>query len=168
MMPKKTASVLGKLRSAIQISPWGVFLSFSLATNLKGAGRKAYSSTHSWWSKGKIQLSSHALPDIRLLVETLLAPEEDPLWTRPIARLVQRTATNWLKSDASYAGIGGWSLDFGTFMWRVTREDLILFGFNMKTIGMAKQTMSRQLLMQKVSTSILLNFLQSLLIFGSL
>jgi hypothetical protein len=70
-------------------------------------------------------------------MDTLLAPEEDPIWTRPIALLVPRTATHWLISDASYSGIGGWSLTFGTFMWRVTREDLILFGFNMKAIGPA-------------------------------
>jgi hypothetical protein len=60
-----------------------------------------------------------------------------PAWSRPIALLVPRTATHWLKLDASYAGIGGWSQDFGTFMWRVTREDLIAFDFHMKTIGMS-------------------------------
>ena len=142
--PRQTASILGKLRSAIQISPWGVFLSFSLATNLKRASRNAYSPSRSWWSKGKIRLNSQAINDIRLLMETLLAPEEDPIWTRPIALLVPRTATHWLKSDASYAGIGGWSLTFGTFMWRVTREDLILFGFNMKTIGPASDEPTTQ------------------------
>ena len=135
LTPKQTASILGKLCSAIQISPWGVFLSFSLATNLTRACRNAYNTTRSWWSKGKIRLNSAALRDIRLLMETLLAPEEDPIWTRPIALLVPRTATHWLKSDASYAGIGGWSQDFGTFMWRVTQEDLLEFGFNMKPIG---------------------------------
>jgi hypothetical protein len=35
LTPKQTASILGKLRSAIKILPWGVFLYFSLATNLK-------------------------------------------------------------------------------------------------------------------------------------
>jgi hypothetical protein len=53
LTPKQVASILGKLRSAIQISPWGVFLSFSLAATLKNAGRNAFSSTRSWWSKGK-------------------------------------------------------------------------------------------------------------------
>jgi hypothetical protein len=33
--PKQAASIIGKLRSAIQISPWGVYLSFALAANLK-------------------------------------------------------------------------------------------------------------------------------------
>jgi hypothetical protein len=80
LTPKQTASILGKLRSAIQISPWGVFLSFSLTANLKQACRNAYGSTHSWWSKGKIRLNSSApLRNIRLLLETLLAPEEDPI-----------------------------------------------------------------------------------------
>jgi hypothetical protein len=105
--PKQAASILGKLRSAIQISPWGVFLSFSLAATLKTAGRNAFSSTRSWWSKGKIRLNSTALRDIHLLMETLLVPDEDPIWSRPIALLVPHTATHWLKSDASYAGIGG-------------------------------------------------------------
>jgi hypothetical protein len=50
---KQAASLLGKLRWAIQISPWGAFLSFSLAATLKTAGRNAFSSTRSWWSKGK-------------------------------------------------------------------------------------------------------------------
>jgi hypothetical protein len=69
-------------------------------------------------------VNSIALRDIRLLMETLLAPDEDPIWSHPIAFLVPRMATHWLKLDASYARIGGWSQDFGTFMWRVTREKI--------------------------------------------
>jgi hypothetical protein len=135
LTPKQCASIIGKLRSAIQISPWGVYLSFALATNLKRACCNALSSQRSFWLKGKVRLNQAALRDICLLLETLLAPEEDPLWTRPIALLVPRKPTHWLKSDASYAGIGGWTLSFGTFMWRITREALVDFGFNMKTIG---------------------------------
>jgi hypothetical protein len=87
--------------------------------------------------EGEIWLNSTALRDIHLLMETLLVPDEDPICSRSIALLVPRTATHWLKSDASYAGIGGWSQDFSTFMWHVTREDLTAFGFHMKTIGMS-------------------------------
>jgi hypothetical protein len=68
-------------------------------------------------------------------METLLAPEEDPIWTQPIALLIPHTPTHWLKLDVSYAGIGGWSHCFGTFMWRITTEDLILLGFDIKPIG---------------------------------
>jgi hypothetical protein len=53
LTPKQVASILSKLRPAIHISPWGVFLSFSLAATLKSAGRNAFSSTRSWWSKEK-------------------------------------------------------------------------------------------------------------------
>lgn len=134
MPPKQTTSVLGKLCSTIQISPWGVYLSFSLANNLKRAGKNVKRSTCSWWSKGKICLNKSALNDIHLLLKTLRAPEEDPFWTHSIALLVPRVTTHWLKSDASYAGIGGWTQDFGTFIRHVTRKDLIAFGFNMKTI----------------------------------
>jgi hypothetical protein len=34
MTPKQCASVIGKLQSAIQISPWGVYLSFALAVKI--------------------------------------------------------------------------------------------------------------------------------------
>jgi hypothetical protein len=133
--PKQLASVIGKLRSAINISPWGTYLSFSMATNLTRASRNAFRTTRSWWSKAKIRVNKTVIRDMRLLLETLLAPEEDPLWTRPIALLVPREPTHWVRSDASYAGIGGWTPYFGGLMWRVTREDLVLLGFNMKTIG---------------------------------
>jgi hypothetical protein len=105
-----------------------VYHSFSLATNLKHACKNAYSSTRLWLSKGKISLNKSALCNIGLLLlETLLAPEEDPIWTRLIAILVRHVATHWLRFDASYAGIGSWTLDFGTCMWRVlTRKDLKL------------------------------------------
>jgi hypothetical protein len=45
LTPKQCASIIGKLRSAIQISPWGVYLSFALATNLKRACRNAHVAT---------------------------------------------------------------------------------------------------------------------------
>jgi hypothetical protein len=133
--PRQMASIIGKLRSAIAISPWGTYLSFSMATNLTRASRNAFRTTRSWWSKAKIRINKTIIRDMHLLLETLLAPEEDPIWTRPIALLVPREATHWIKSDASYAGIGGWTLNFGALMWRVTREDLVAFGFNMKAIG---------------------------------
>jgi hypothetical protein len=129
------ASVIGKLRSAISISPWGTYLSFSMSTHLTRASHNAFRATHSWWSKAKIRVNKTVIQDMHLLMEPLLAPKEDPIWTHPIALLVPREATHWFKSNANYAGIGGWTLNFGALMWRVTREDLVILGFNMKTIG---------------------------------
>jgi hypothetical protein len=88
MTPKQVASVIGKLWSAIQISPWGVYLSFALAANLKRASKNALSSQRSFWSQGKVRIDQSAVRDILFLLETLLAPEEDPIWTRPIALLI--------------------------------------------------------------------------------
>jgi hypothetical protein len=51
-----------------------------------------------------------------LLLKTLLLLKEDPLWTRPIGLLVAHEATHWIKLEGSYAGIGGWTLNFGALM----------------------------------------------------
>jgi hypothetical protein len=118
ILPRQMASVIGK--SAISISPWGTYLSFSMSTHLTRASCNAFRATRSWWSKAKIQVNKSVIWDICLLMETLLAPKEDPIWTRPIALLVPREATHWFKSDVSYAGIGSWTLNFGALMWRVT------------------------------------------------
>jgi hypothetical protein len=133
--PRTMASVIGKLRSAISISPWGTYLSFSMSTHLTQASQNAFRATRSWWSKAKIRVNKTVIRDMRLLMEALLAPEEDPIWTHPIALLVPREAMHWFKSNASYAGIGGWTLNFGALIWRVTQEDPVILGFNMKTIG---------------------------------
>jgi hypothetical protein len=39
-------------------------------------------------------------------------------------------------SDASYSGLGGW-LPTWKFMWRLTREELLAFGFNMRNTDKA-------------------------------
>ena len=63
----------------------------------------------------------------------LIEPEWSPVWSQYIGLLVPRDATHTILSDASYAGIGGWSPDF-RIQWRVTRADLIDLGFAMKII----------------------------------
>ena len=66
-------------------------------------------------------------------METLLTPEGDPHWTRPIALYLQRDRTHTVYSNASYEGLGGWSPDF-YFYWRLTRQDLVDHGFPMKMV----------------------------------
>jgi hypothetical protein len=51
LQPKQCASIIGKLRSAIQIYPWGI------ATNLKQACHNALSSRCLFWSKGKVRIN---------------------------------------------------------------------------------------------------------------
>ena len=43
-----------------------------------------------------------------------------------------------MHSDASYVGIGGWSSTF-QIQWRVTRDDLVALGFNMKLVDTYQQ-----------------------------
>lgn len=50
-----------------------------------------------------------------------------------IGLLVPRDATIDIRSDASYAGVGGWSPTLN-IMWRVMREDLLALGFPMKRL----------------------------------
>jgi hypothetical protein len=131
--PKLCASILGKIRSVSDLSPWGPYLSFSLSEALKQASRAAFSSTRTFWSRGKIRLSRSVIADLNLLCESLLVPEYSPIWSRYIGLLVPRIATHRFLSDASYEGIGGWSPCF-QLMWRFTRADLLYFGFTLKPL----------------------------------
>jgi hypothetical protein len=131
--PKLCASILGKIRSVSDLSPWGPYLSFSLSEALKQASRAAFSTTRTFWSRGKIRLSRSVIADLKLLCESLRVPEYSPIWSRYIGLLVPRIATHRFLSDASYEGIGGWSPCF-QLMWRFTRADLLYFGFSLKPL----------------------------------
>jgi hypothetical protein len=138
LKPKGTASIIGKLRSANLIAPWGPYLSFSLALALNHAVRTSYEAIRRWWQRGRVWISKSVQQDLRIVANWLLEPEYSPVWSSYIGLLVPRVATHTILSDASYAGIGGWSPDFA-IQWRVTREDLVLLGFNMKHINKYQQ-----------------------------
>jgi hypothetical protein len=72
--------------------------------------------------------------DLQIVAIYLQEPEYSPVWSRYIGLIVPRAATHTILSDASYAGIGGWSPDFQV-QWRITRHDLVTLGFNMKHIN---------------------------------
>ena len=58
-----------------------------------------------------------------------------PVWSRYIGLLVDRDPTHVCLSDASYGGLGSFSLhEHFNFRWRLTRQDLIDAGFDMKSI----------------------------------
>lgn len=130
---KEMASLIGKVRSASAVAPWGTFLSFNLQNSLNWAAKRVYAKKRRWWKTAKIFLSNIAIQTIHQLLDTLLAPEDSPLWTRPIALFLDRDLTHRVYSDASYGGIGGWSVDF-SFLWRLTRTTLVEHGFDMKPI----------------------------------
>mmetsp|Transcript_4851 Transcript_4851/g.11525 ORF Transcript_4851/g.11525 Transcript_4851/m.11525 type:complete len:935 (-) Transcript_4851:1191-3995(-) len=131
--PREMARIVGIVRSASEIAPWGNFLSFNLQNSLIAASKNAFSTKRKWWNRAKIYLTPVAVSTINQLMETLLAPEDSPLWSRPIALYLDRDYTHRVYSDASYGGLGGWSEDFG-FLWRIARETLEAAGFDMRPI----------------------------------
>jgi hypothetical protein len=136
--PKEMARIVGVIRSASEVAPWGTFLSFNLENALQTAAAKGDSTKKQWWTRTRIYLSPIAVATIKQIMETLLVPENDPLWTRPIYLQLDRDLTHTVISDASYAGLGGWSPEF-KFLWRITREDLAHSGFKMKQLGTNSQ-----------------------------
>ncbi len=133
LKPRTVASIIGKIRSASLIAPWGPYISFSLAIALNAALRSNYMTIRRWWSRGRVWISKNVQVELQMIADLLLEPEYSPVWSRYIGLLVPREATHRILSDASYAGIGGWSPQF-CLQWRVTRADLIALGFKMKQI----------------------------------
>ena len=133
---KVAASIMGKVRAAGEIAPWGPYISYSLATAIKNASRRAFHPTRRWWTKGRITFSHQVIQDLLLLCESLHLPEFSPVWSCYIGLLISRTATHKFLSDASYEGLGGWSPDF-CVQWRLTRDDLLDVGFHLKLVNAA-------------------------------
>jgi uncharacterized protein YdhG (YjbR/CyaY superfamily) len=105
--PKAITSIIGKIRSAARIAPWGNHMSFSCQEALTAALRKAAKQAGWFWRQGKMRVPAETARDFREMISALSLPEFHPTWTRPIALLIHRTATHTLLSDASYDGLGG-------------------------------------------------------------
>jgi hypothetical protein len=141
LAPIAAASILGKIHFAAAISDWGPFISHSLQSDLAAGTRWALlrgDEARTWWSRGCIWLSSDTLKDLQLLLQWLTHEDALHVWTRPIGMLVYCTAHAALYSDASYAGIGGWS-PHATLFWHIMRDDLVLLDFSMKAIDKYQQ-----------------------------
>eukprot|EP00980_Cylindrotheca_fusiformis_P017027 scaffold5212_cov116-Cylindrotheca_fusiformis.AAC.1 len=136
--PKEMAHIVGVVRSASEVAPWGNFLSFNLDNALTAAAQRAREAKKEtggkWWRTHRIFLSKVAVATIRQLLETLIGEQHSSLWVRPISLYLERRVTHSVLSDASYLGLGGWSPDF-LFLWRLTRSDLAAHGFDMKSIS---------------------------------
>eukprot|EP00980_Cylindrotheca_fusiformis_P022693 scaffold9588_cov76-Cylindrotheca_fusiformis.AAC.1 len=136
--PKEMAHIVGVVRSASEVAPWGNFLSFNLDNALTAAAQRAREAKKEtggkWWRTHRIFLSKVAVATIRQLLETLIGEQHSSLWVRPISLYLERRVTHSVLSDASYLGLGGWSPDF-LFLWRLTRSDLVAHGFDMKSIS---------------------------------
>ena len=132
--PKVAASIMGKVRAAGNIAPWGPYISFSLADAIKQECQRAFGPIRTFWTRGKIRFNNNVIEDLKLLAETLRLPVFNPVWSCYIGLIVPRVATHEFLSDASYEGVGGWSLGMKV-QWRLTREDLLELGFNLKLVN---------------------------------
>jgi hypothetical protein len=68
--PKGVASIIGKLRSASLIAPWGPYLSFSLAIALNQAVRSAYEAIRRWWQRGRVWISKSIQQELHMVART--------------------------------------------------------------------------------------------------
>jgi hypothetical protein len=71
------------------------------------------------------------LEDVATIFHSLDDNEDHPVWQSYIGFLVDREPTARIISDAAYEGLGGWSPDV-LFKWRLSRNDLVNGGFDMK------------------------------------
>jgi hypothetical protein len=95
-------------------------------------------SARTWWQRGRVWFSSATIKDLTLLRDWLTHEDARQLWIRPIGMLVQHQPHTVFYSEASYAGLGGWSLH-AQLQWRVMQDDLVALGFPMKIINRYQQ-----------------------------
>jgi hypothetical protein len=133
--PRDCAELLGLVRHAAVVAPLVLYLSlrlqYVLNEHLSRPGK--HSTSKRWWSHGRIWVSAGPIADISLILAALDLRDDHPVWCRPIGLLVDRDPTSESLSDASYEGLGGWCKRFN-FMWRLSRQDLVDLGFDMKAI----------------------------------
>jgi len=145
--PKESSSLLGLVCNGTPVAPLGVYLSLRLQHALNEAiqwvwHRPRHGRTPNgrfwrrWYRQTHLEVAAHTIRDLRLLRTTLDEDVYHPVWSRYIGLLVDRQPTHACLSDASYAGIGGWSpSDQLNFKWRLFRSDLVAAGFDMKALA---------------------------------
>lgn len=142
----EAASLLGLARHGAPLSNIGIFWSIRLQRQLSTIVQRSGSAAikkKRWWRFQKLPVDRGILQDLDIMRRTLPQPTEvapDPFhfWCRPIGLMIPREANGFALSDASYGGLGGWSTTW-SFMWRLTREDLIDHGFDMRAIDAADE-----------------------------
>jgi hypothetical protein len=136
--PRLLARILGKVESASLIAPWGVYITSSVRLALNKATRTNAHRVRAFWHRGVMRLFKSVITDLHIILVALAEPEWSPTWTRLIGTMIPRTATHEILSDASYGGMGGWSPQL-SIKWRVLRQELVDYGFSMKTINSANE-----------------------------
>jgi hypothetical protein len=127
------SKLLGLIRHGAFVFPLGIFFSIRLQQLLADCLARATNQqrkSSKFWRYTQLRLPHHTWRDLSILLRSLHDPHSTELWTRHIGLLVPRCPTHTALSDASYQGLGGWSSCF-RYLWKLSREDLIKFGFPM-------------------------------------
>ena len=145
--PSQIAKLLGFIRHGAFLCQLGNFTSIRLQWTLNSAiitaGQKS-SLRKKWWAHQRIKIPSEVFADLRLMLRSLSRPHahESHAWSRPIAMLIPRSPTCIAYSDAAHTGLGGWCKEF-SFVWRLTRNDMVIAGFPMKDLDENFQELNR-------------------------
>jgi hypothetical protein len=141
---QEAAALLGLARHGAILSNTGIFWSISLQhqlnTIVKRSGAAA-TKKQRWWRFQRLPIVASVIHDLDMMRRfvpdvTDAVPDPFDYWWRPISLLIPREPNVIALSDASYGGMGGWSASC-SFMWRLTRADLVLAGFDMRMIDTA-------------------------------
>jgi hypothetical protein len=140
----EAARLLGLVRHGAQLSNTGPFWSIRLQRQLSAitsSTAAAQMRKKHWWKWKRLKIDPTISRDLAILRRTLPpvdAANPDPFsyWSRPIGLMIPREPNVVALSDASYSGLGGWSPTW-QFMWRLTRDNLLASGFDMRKIDKA-------------------------------
>ena len=134
---RQIAHLLGHTRTASTILPIGTYFSIRLQQWLNACLAKLVQSFDSgdhtarvkraWQSARTFRTPSCVACDISLLRSFLVSPSADVIWSRPIGLLIPRTPHMRSLTDASYEGLGGYSVCFN-YKWRLSSADLAAAG----------------------------------------
>lgn len=72
--PHEVASIIGKIRSAAKIAPWGHYLSQSSQDSLTSALRRTYQKARWFWKRGKMCAPAETARDLGAIAEALDCP----------------------------------------------------------------------------------------------
>ena len=130
---RRIATLLGHTRTASTILPIGTYFSIRLQQWLNDCLRRLIESIkegeHSvrvktaWRSNRTFRTPASVAHDIALIRSYLVSSSADTIWSRPIGLLIPRVPHMVSLTDASYEGLGGYSVAFD-FKWRLSSADL--------------------------------------------
>ena len=142
--PSVASRPLGLIRHGAPVSNMGVYHSLRLQHQVNDLlkreqkdlprtwvkGKPQNIGTQRWWRTYKMKNDTEIEAEFSILRPTLTDKKYEHVWKRPIGLIVKRSPTICTEGDASYGGLGGLA-ERSRFMWRLSRDDMVLLGIPM-------------------------------------